>query len=233
MLETIFVGLSRAVEGHPAVALMAAVAWGILSIILSPCHLASIPLIIGFIDEQGRISTKRAFVISLVFSLGILITIAIIGALTAAAGRMMGDIGRTGNYLVAIVFFVVGLHLIGIIPIPWSGPGAVGTKKRGMLAAFLLGLIFGVALGPCTFAYMAPMLAVTFRIAATQMIYGIALLAMYGVGHCSVIVLAGTFTEIVQHYLNWTEKSKGAVIVRKICGILVILGGFYLIYGAR
>ena len=231
MLETIFVGLSRAVEGHPAVALMAAVAWGILSIILSPCHLAGIPLIVGFIDEQGRISTKRAFVISLVFSLGILITIAAIGALTAAAGRMMGDIGRTGNYLVAIVFFVVGLHLIGIIPMPWSGPGSVGTKKRGMLAAFLLGLIFGVALGPCTFAYMAPMLAVTFRIATTQMIYGIALLAMYGVGHCSVIVVAGTFTEVVQHYLNWTDKSKGAVIVRKICGILVILGGFYLIYG--
>jgi cytochrome c-type biogenesis protein len=102
-----------------------------------------------------------------------------------------------------------------------------------MLAAFLLGLIFGVALGPCTFAYMAPMLAVTFRIAATQIIYGIALLAMYGAGHCSVIVLAGTFTKVVQHYLNWTEKSKGAVIVRKICGILVILGGFYLIYGAR
>ena len=233
MLETIFVGLSRAVEGHPAVALMAAVAWGILSIILSPCHLAGIPLIVGFIDEQGRISTKRAFVISLVFSLGILITIAAIGALTAAAGRMMGDIGRTGNYLVAIVFFVVGLHLIGIIPMPWSGPGSVGTKKRGILAAFLLGLIFGVALGPCTFAYMAPMLAVTFRIAATQMVYGIALLAMYGVGHCSVIVLAGTFTEIVQHYLNWTVQSKGAVTLRKICGILVILGGFYLIYGAR
>jgi len=231
MLETIFVGLSRAVEGHPAVALLAAVAWGILSIILSPCHLASIPLIIGFVDEQGRISTKRAFTISLVFSLGILITIAVIGAATATAGRMMGDIGRTGNYLVAVVFFVVGLHLIGIIPMPWSGPGSVGTKKRGMLAAFLLGLIFGVALGPCTFAYMAPMLAVTFRIATTQMIYGIALLAMYGVGHCSVIVVAGTFTEVVQHYLNWTDKSKGAVIVRKICGILVILGGFYLIYG--
>ena len=233
MLETIFVGLSRAVEGHPAIALLASMAWGILSIILSPCHLASIPLIVGFIDEQGRISTKRAFVISLVFSLGILITIAAIGALTAAAGRMMGDIGRTGNYLVAIVFFGVGLHLIGIIPMPWSGPGSVGTKKRGILAAFLLGLIFGVALGPCTFAYMAPMLAVTFRIAATQMVYGIALLAMYGVGHCSVIVLAGTFTEVVQHYLNWTVQSKGAVTLRKICGILVILGGFYLLYGAR
>jgi cytochrome c-type biogenesis protein len=211
---------------------MAAVAWGILSIILSPCHLASIPLIIGFIDEQGRISTKRAFVISLVFSLGILITIAAIGAVTAAAGRMMGDIGRTGNYLVAVVFFVVGLHLIGIIPMPWSGPGSVGTRKRGVIPAFVLGLVFGVALGPCTFAYMAPMLAVAFRIAGTQMLYGVALLAMYGVGHCSIIVLAGTFTEVVQHYLNWSEKSKGTIVVKKICGLLVIIGGFYLIYSS-
>lgn len=233
MLETIFVSLSRAVEGHPAVALLASLAWGILSIILSPCHLASIPLIVGFIDEQGRISTRRAFSISLVFALGILLTIAAIGAVTAGAGRMMGDIGRTGNYLVAVVFFVVGLHLIGIIPMPWSGPGTLGTKRRGMLAAFLLGLVFGVALGPCTFAYMAPMLAVTFRIAATQAVYGVALLAMYGVGHCSVIVLAGTFTEAVQHYLNWSERSKGAVILRKICGVLVVLAGVYLILTAR
>ena len=51
-------------------------------------------------------------------------------------------------------------------------------------------------------------------------------------GHCSVIVLAGTFTELVQRYLNWNEKSKGAVIVKKVCGVLVLLGGLYLIYQA-
>jgi len=42
-------------------------------------------------------------------------------------------------------------------------------------------------------------------------------------------VLAGTMTEKVQHYLNWTEKTRGAIIVRRICGVLVILGGIYLI----
>jgi cytochrome c biogenesis protein CcdA len=41
-------------------------------------------------------------------------------------------------------------------------------KRKGLLASFVLGLIFGVALGPCTFAYMAPMLAVTFKVAADQ-----------------------------------------------------------------
>jgi len=230
-MQELFTVLTRAIEGTPAIAIGAAFVWGVLSIILSPCHLASIPLIVGFIDEQGRISTRRAVIISTLFSVGILITIAVIGVITAAAGRMMGDVGRYGNYVVAVIFFVVGLHLLEVIPMPWSGPGKVGMKRKGMLAAFILGLVFGIALGPCTFAYMAPMLGVTF-LASRNLAYGILLLAVYGVGHCSVIVLAGTSTELVQKYLNWNEKSKGAVIVKKVCGVLVLLGGVYLIYTA-
>ena len=232
MLEQLFTTLTRAIEGTPAVALSAAFVWGILSIVLSPCHLASIPLIVGFIDEQGQISTRRAFQIALLFSLGILATIGLIGAVTAAAGRMLGDVGPGGNYFVAAVFFLVGLHLLGVIPMPFTGPGQVKMKKRGRLAAFILGLVFGIALGPCTFAYMAPMLAVSFRMAAAQMAYGILLLLAYGVGHCAVIVLAGTFTESVQHYLNWNESSQGATILKKICGVLVLLGGLWMIYTA-
>jgi len=232
MIQTLFTILSRAIEGNPAIALSAAVGWGILSIVLSPCHLASIPLIVGFIDEQGRISTKRAFQIALLFSLGILITIGLIGAATAWAGRMLGDIGAGGNYLVAAVFFLVGLHLMGVIPLPFTGPGQVKMKQRGRLAAFILGLVFGVALGPCTFAYMAPMLSVTFKLAAAHMAYGILLLLAYGIGHCAVIVFAGTFTESVQHYLNWNEASRGGLILKKVCGVLVLLGGLWMIYVA-
>jgi len=232
-LGELFATLSRAVEGAPAIAIAASLAWGVLSIVLSPCHLASIPLIVGFVDGQGRISTRRAFVISLLFSVGILVTIAAIGVATAAAGRMMGDLGRWANYGVAVIFFAVGLHLLGVIPMPWSGPAQVGMKRRGGLAAFVLGLVFGVALGPCTFAYMAPMLGVTLRVAATSLAYGALLLLAYGVGHCSVIVLAGTFTEVVQRYLNWTERSRGAIVLRKVCGALVILGGVYLFVTAR
>lgn len=44
-----------------------ALLWGILSVVLSPCHLSSIPLIVGFIDQQGRMSTRRAFFISAPF----------------------------------------------------------------------------------------------------------------------------------------------------------------------
>jgi len=232
-MEKLFTTLTHAVEGSPAIAVTAAVVWGILSIVLSPCHLSSIPLIVGFIDKQGQMSTRRSFAISALFAGGILITIAAVGAVTAAAGRMMGDVGRYGNYLVAAIFFLVGLYLLDVITLPWSAPGQIGMKRKGLLAAFVLGLIFGIAIGPCTFAYMAPMLAVTFRVASTALLYGIVLLLAYGVGHCSVIVLAGTSTGLVQRYLNWNEKSKGAVIVKKICGILVLLAGLYLIYIAR
>ncbi len=231
-MEQLFTSLTHAVEGAPLIALTAAIVWGILSILLSPCHLASIPLIVGFISEQGRVTTRRAFWTSVLFAVGILITIAAIGVITAAAGRMMGDVGRYGNYFVAVIFFVVGLHLLGVIPLSFSGPGQVGMKRKGLLAALILGLVFGIALGPCTFAYMAPMLAVTFKLAATNFLYGALLLLAYGVGHCSVIVAAGTSTELVQRFLNWNEHSKGVAVVKGICGVLVLLGGVWLIYSA-
>jgi cytochrome c-type biogenesis protein len=44
-----------------------------------------------------------------------------------------------------------------------------------------------------------------------------------------VIVIAGSFTEAVNHLLCWNEKSKGAVIVKKICGVLVIIAGIYML----
>lgn len=230
MLVDLFTALTAALTQSPEIAIGAAFVWGVLSVILSPCHIACIPLIVGFIDGQGNISTGRAFVLSLLFGLGILLTIGLIGLITALAGRMMGDIGGYGNYFVAIVFFAVGLNLLGILPLPFMEGGAnPNYKRKGLLAAFILGLIFGVALGPCTFAYMATMLGVVFSMAGTKLALAVALLAAFAVGHCAVLILAGTFTEVVQHYLRWTENSRGAVILKKICGVLVILGGIYLI----
>ena len=233
MIEQLFTALGHAVEGTPLIALSASFVWGILSIVLSPCHLASIPLIVGFIGQQGQMTARRAFGISTLFAAGILITIAAIGAVTAAAGRMLGDVGNYGNYLVAVLFFLVGLVLMDVIPVPWSGPGQVNMKRKGLLAAFILGLVFGIALGPCTFAFMAPVLGVTFKVATRNAFYGAMLLLVYGIGHCSVIVAAGTSTEMVQRYLNWNEQSKGAGLLKKVCGVLVLFGGLYLLYTAH
>jgi len=231
MILTIFEWLSSSMQSSLIIALTASLLWGMLSILLSPCHLASIPLIIAFIGEQGKMSNKRAFWLATSFSLGILTTIAVIGIITGFLGRMLGDIGSYGNYIVAIIFFIIGLHLLEIIQLPFLGKtNRPSFQKKGILAAFGLGFIFGIALGPCTFAYMAPMLGIVFTVSATRLYYGILLLLFYGIGHCSVIIFAGTFTEIIQNYLNWNESSQGVVILKKICGVLIILGGMYLIW---
>jgi len=231
MIVTVFEWLSNSMQSNLMIALTASLLWGMLSILLSPCHLASIPLIVAFIGEQGKMSTKRAFWLAVSFSLGILTTITAIGLITGLLGRMLGDIGSYGNYIVAIIFFIIGLHLLEIIQLPFlAKTNQPAFQKKGLLAAFGLGFIFGIALGPCTFAYMAPMLGIVFTVSTTRLYYGVLLLLFYGIGHCSVIIFAGTFTEIIQNYLNWNEKSKGTVLIKKTCGILIILGGMYLIW---
>ena len=149
-MESLFTSLTSALSATAPVALAAAFAWGILSLLLSPCHLASIPLIVGFIQGQDRPSQKRALALSSLFALGILVNIAVIGAITAAAGRLMGDVGSWGNILVAAIFLVVGLSFLDIIPLNFPTPSQVNPQRRGAWAALGLGLVFGVALGPCT-----------------------------------------------------------------------------------
>jgi len=228
MIDGIFNFLYEAMNGAAWIAVIASFGWGILSILLSPCHLSSIPLVVGFISSQGKMSLARTFNISLVFSIGILITIALIGIITASLGRMMGDLGGIGNYLVAGIFFVVGLYLLGIIKLDWSR-GFKPTKAKGLWAALILGLLFGLALGPCTFAYMAPVLGIVFQTAQTNYFLAMMFLLAFGLGHCAVIVGAGTLTGKVQKYLNWSEESKTILWIKRICGVLVILGGVYLI----
>lgn len=228
MIESIFTTLYEAMTGAVWIAVLASFTWGVLSILLSPCHLSSIPLIVGFISSQGKISLRRTFYISLVFSIGILITIAVIGIITALLGRLMGDIGIIGNYLVAGIFFLVGLYLLDIIKLDWNR-GLKHTKAKGLWAALILGLLFGLALGPCTFAYMAPVLGIVFQTSQSNYFLAIIFLFAFGIGHCSIIVGAGTLTGKVQKYLNWSEESKTILWIKRICGVLVMLGGVYLI----
>lgn len=228
MIENIFTVLYEAMTGSLWVAVLASFVWGILSIILSPCHLSSIPLVVGYISSQGKISVGRTFNISLVFSVGILLTIAAIGVITASLGRLMGDVGTLGNYLVAGNFFLVGLYLLDIIKIDWNFSGFRKTNSKGLLAALILGLLFGIALGPCTFAYMAPVLGIVFQTAKTNFLLAVIFLLSFAFGHCSVIVGAGTLTGKVQKYLNWSDGNKSILWIKKICGVLVIISGIYL-----
>ncbi|MCX8092633.1 MAG: cytochrome c biogenesis protein CcdA [Candidatus Goldbacteria bacterium] len=231
MMEIIFTKLTNALKLQFYIAIIASFLWGFLSVILSPCHLASIPLIVGFVGSQGdKASIKKAFLLSLLFSIGILITIAIIGIITGIAGMIAGDIGIWGNLLVGIIFILVGLYFFNVIDFNFLNFSQPQYERKGYFAAFVLGLIFGGGLSPCTFAYMAPMLAVAFKFASENILYSITLILFFGMGHCFVIIFAGIFTEIVEKYLKWSDTSQGVFILKKICGTLLFIAAGYMFF---
>jgi cytochrome c-type biogenesis protein len=92
MIDNLFVYLSELLYQSFWFANISAFGWGILSILLSPCHLSSIPLIVGFLSSQGNITLKRTFLLSFIFAFGILYYIAIIGIITASSRQIMGAI---------------------------------------------------------------------------------------------------------------------------------------------
>ena len=230
-MESLFTTLTEALYGNLALALLASFSWGILSILLSLCHLSSIPLIVGFLTSKNEKKTLRGVLLSFVFAVGILLTIAVLGIITASLGRIMGDVGAYGKYAIAVVFFIVGLYLMDIIRLPDIGVNLRPIQTRSALwSAFVLGLIFGIALGPCTFAFMAPVLGVVFQLSNTNVIAAGVLLLSFGLGHCSVIVAAGGLASRVQSYLDWTNRTNVVLWIKRVAGFLVILGAVYTLY---
>ncbi len=238
MLDNVLTALSGAIDAaaaHPLPAIGAAFAWGVASVVLSPCHLAGMPLLVGFVSSRGNLAAGRAWLLSCVFAAGVFATVALAGAVTWAAGRLIGDLGGWVNYAMAAVFIGVGLYLLEAVRIPWSVSAQERVARRGgggLWTALLLGLVFGLALGPCTFAYMAPVLGVVFKSASASPVLSAGLLAAYAAAHCGVIALAGVSAGLVQKALDWHDASCGAKRLKKACGALVIVAGLYLIYKA-
>ncbi len=230
MINDLFTWLNNLLSGNIWIAFAGSFLWGVLSILLSPCHLSSIPLIVGYITGNNTITLNKSFKISLIFSLGILITVALIGAVTASLGRLMGDIGAVGNYIVPVVFIIAGLYLLDIFKLNFGGLNAGKVSSTGYFKVLSLGILLGIGLGPCTFAFMAPVLGLVFKSASENLTVGILIVLFFALGHCSVITGAGTLSKYIQLYLNWNEKSGAVMTVKKVCGVLIILSGLYLIY---
>ncbi|MCF7794370.1 MAG: cytochrome C biogenesis protein [Candidatus Cloacimonetes bacterium] len=229
----LFEKLTLALYGNPALAIGASFLWGILSILLSPCHLASIPLVIAFINEQNDISTRKAFFISFNFSIGILITLLIAVVISSFAGLLLGSFDLILKIVVSLVLLLVGLYFLGVVPLPDFGSGKDRRiKNRPYLSGLVLGLIFGLALGPCALAFMAPILGIVIANISTQFWFCMGLVLAFITGHCGVLILAGTFTEMVKKYLVWNTASRGTKVIRIICGILIIIAALDTFWNA-
>lgn len=229
-MESLFNSLYAALYGSIPIALLASFLWGVASVALSPCHLSSIPLVVSLLVGKQKLSGMRLFTLSTLFSVGVLCSIAVIGLVTAWMGRMLGDLGSNANLVFGIALCLGGVLLLDVIPMG-SIPFMAKLKPEGskVLTVFTVGFLFGLALGPCAFAFMAPVLSLAFSMGANNLPLAFGLMLMYGVGHCLLIVVAGTSLGLVQKVLNWNEGSRGLSVFKRICAALVIAAGIYLI----
>ncbi len=195
----------------------------------NPCVLAMIPLMMAFVGAyQGTSSARRAFSFSLLFVIGLTITFTFLGFVAALMGRLVGDVGRFWPYLIAAVCLVMGLHLLGVWSFNLPLPQAWKPKQAGPWSAFLLGLLFGVVSTPCA----TPILAVLLVYIASKgnLAYGGLLLFLYALGHCALILIAGTSMGLAKRLIETRGLNTSLAYLRKGSGVLIILIGFYFIW---
>jgi cytochrome c-type biogenesis protein len=230
-MTELFDALVRMLQA-PGTALPAAFAWGILGMVLSPCHLAGLPLLISYVNGQEPGSPKHAAVLSSAFALGMLLAITLLGVVSALAGRLMIRLETAGYCLAAIVFLLVGLEMLDVISLPWFHPRKERVHRKGLPGALLLGTVFGLASGPCTLAFLAPVLAFACKTGTTHPAFAFFSVLLFGLGNTLIVVLAGTFSEKALRFAEWNRKKKAARRARMVLGGLLIAGGLYFIYRA-
>jgi cytochrome c-type biogenesis protein len=195
----------------------------------SPCVLAMIPLVIGYVGGYSEGSQKKAVQYSLMFTLGLTITFTILGIIAGTLGRLFGDVGgRFWYYVLPPVAILLGLYLFFHDKLNWN----IGLsqrlmpKKRALLGAFLLGLFFGIVASPCA----TPVLAVILTFAATKqnIVYSGGLLLAYALGHWVLVLGAGISAGFAQNVLSSRGISNFSTYSKRIAGVILVGVGIYL-----
>ena len=219
--------LGQVMQTRPILGYGAAYVGGVVAT-ASPCILASIPLIIGFVGGYAEGRKQQAFFYSVTFVLGLALVMSILGAMAALMGTMFGEVGVYWYFVVAVILMVMGLQLSGLINLKLGGASQKFLPQRtGLLGALILGALFGLVLSPCA----SPVLAVILTLAAVkgEVAYGSTLLFAYALGQGTLIILAGTFTGVIEGFLQ-SKGAKFGTIMQRVAGFLIFLVGAYIFY---
>ncbi|HQN17572.1 MAG TPA: cytochrome c biogenesis protein CcdA [Syntrophobacteraceae bacterium] len=228
MLEEIFLTINDWMNGGLAIAALGCFLWGAVSVAFSPCHLASIPLIVSYVAGQEKaLKANHAAYYAVAFTVGLFITIALVGIICSLLGRMLGEVGPYWTILVGAILIWVALDMFGVTGCSMSGGLMSRIKMKGLLGAFVLGLAYGVLSGSCTFGFIAPILAI---ITIQQKIMtGLLFIVLFGIGHCVPIAIAGSSTATVRRLLESSSFYEGGLWFRKCAGAAIGILGLYFI----
>jgi cytochrome c-type biogenesis protein len=228
MLDQVFLTINDWMNGGLAIAALGCFLWGAVSVVFSPCHLASIPLIVSYVAGQEKaLKANHAACYAVAFTVGLFITIALVGIICSLLGRMLGEVGPYWTILVGGILIWVALDMFGVSGCSMSGGLMSRVKMKGLLGAFILGLAYGVLSGSCTFGFIAPILAII--TIQQKILTGMLFIVLFGVGHCLPIAVAGSSTATVRRLLESSSFREGGLWFRRCAGAGIGLLGLYFI----
>lgn len=223
-MEAIFENIQHIIQNRHGLAFVAVFIGGLISA-ASPCVLAAIPLIIGYVGGYSEGNKKKAAIFSLVFVLGLSITFTLLGAAASVMGQFLGFMGRWLYIGLAAIAVLMGLQLMGLLNIPLPFQKTRAIKTKGLLGALLLGMLTGTVSSPCA----TPVLAVILAYVSTQgdMLYGGSLLFAYAVGHCALIFIAGLSIGFTESIVSSRGTRNFSLYAKKFSGVLLVIVGIY------
>jgi cytochrome c-type biogenesis protein len=200
---------------------------GVVSAI-SICYVPILVMFSGYMSGRAQEGTGKALRITTSFTLGMMITSAVVGIIAAFIGKSIMEL-FTGYaldvWIPAVIGIVMGLQLLGVLRLKMPRMLQVKAKKpKTRLGAFTLGLPFGLVITPCTIPIF--IMIITYIAVNGSLLHGALLLATYAVG--KGLVLAVVAASSVTFLKDFARKWAGRI--EKIAGIILILASLYLIF---
>ena len=219
--------IEQIVAAYPLLAFGAVFLAGVISS-ASPCVLATIPLVVGFVGGYTEGDRWKAFRYSLAFILGLSLTFTAFGAAAGLLGTMFGTLGGWWYVAAGFVALVMGGQMMGLYEISLPIKRDFKPKRGGLIGAFMLGLFFGVVSSPCA----TPVLVVLLTLVAAkgQVFYGVALLFSYAIGHCLLMLAAGTFTGFIEAFVKARGVMNFSLWAKRVSGSVVALVGVWFVW---
>ncbi len=232
MVENLISNLSAYLQGSVLLAFVAAYVGGVV-ISFTPCTYPLIPVTVGFIGAHGGTSKLRGFFLSLFYVTGLAVTYAALGAIAALSGKIFGQLQTTPltYFVMGNICLVMGLSMLDVfrisIPVPQKLMRYTGTGRKGFVSSFLLGMVSGFVIGPCT----APALGVLLGFVAlkTHVVMGIGLLFVFAFGMGTLLILAGTFAGVIA---AMPRSGSWMTVISRIFGVILIGAAEYFLYTA-
>lgn len=194
---------------------------------LSPCNLAILPLIIGYVTGNTNKNRKILILQLAMFVLGLSLIFTVIGIISALTGMVFSSVLNPYWILfIASIILILGLNMIGLIefnyPVLIKGfPKEITNHKY--LSAFIVGTVFALAATPCSTPVLVSIMAAISL--SKNLVLAALMLFAFALGQGLIIILAGLFTSFLTKLKKVNEYSQYFI---KIAGSLFILFSIYL-----